>query len=226
MDSNTAWRGNGESVMIRVRWWPVLVVGTLLGMAWCVGAITSIAVADEAVGEGASQLTFQQPTTSEDTVSLVVRLTDAEGQPIARAQVEFSVSPDFFGDRPVSLQTAITNADGLATLRYVPTWDGAHRMTGHFAGNADFQPGEATIVMTVSGAADGEVPLAQGGASLGVVRLWAAPAVTLGAAIVWLLIVGVLVRVGWGVWRERDLGESAIALPGTAVEESPGDSGR
>lgn len=184
------------------RTWSMLAVGSLLVMAWCVGAITSIAVADEAVGERASQLAFQQPTTSGETVSLVVRLTDDEGQPIARAQMEFSVSPDFFGDRPVSLQTAITNTDGLATLKYVPTWDGAHRMTGYFAGNADFQPGEATIVMTVSGAAAGGVAI-DDGAPLDAVRLWAAPAVTAGAAIVWLLIVGVLVRVGWGVWRER-----------------------
>ncbi len=208
--------------MSRIAGWFVLAVAVMLALAWCGEAMTSNASADEADGEAEARLTFEQPTTNADTVSLPVRLTANDGQPIARARVEFFVSPDFFGERPVSLQTAITNADGLASLRYVPTWDGAHRITALFAGNSDYKPGETTIVMTVSGANADIAAIAGDGPSLGIVRLWAAPAVTIGAAIVWLLIVGVLVRVGWGVWRERDLGEDGMTLPETAVEKFRG----
>ncbi len=223
MNRNSTWRSRRGSMLRRIAGPAVLAVAVMLAVAWWGEAMTGTALADEAVVEAAAQLTFEQPITNEDTVSLLVRLTADDGQPIARARVEFFVSPDFFGDRPVSLQTAITNADGLASLKYVPTWDGAHRMTALFAGNADYQPGETTIVMTVSGAV--AVP-APAGETLHFLRLWAAPAVTLGAALVWFLIAGVLVRVGLGIWRERDLGEDANALPGTAIEKLPSGTDR
>ena len=102
--------------MNRILGWPVLAVAVLLAVAWAGDPMFSTVSADEAVGEAKARLTFQRPTTNEDTISLAVRLTAADGQPIARARVEFFVSPDFFGEHPVSLQTAITNTDGLATL--------------------------------------------------------------------------------------------------------------
>jgi len=207
--------------MARTLTWLGIAVAVMSALGWLAHGSPSPALADEAIGEAETRLAFEQPVTRGDTVSLLVRLTADDGQPIARARVEFFVSPDFFGERPVSLQTAITNTDGLASLKYVPTWDGAHKVTALFAGNSDYQPSEVTTVMMVSGAGAGSaaVAMAAGGASLGVLRLWAAPTVTLGAAIVWLLIAGVLVRVGWGIWRERDLGEDVITLPGTAVEK-------
>ncbi len=223
MDRHTAWRSRRASVMRRIAGPPVLAVVLMLAVAWWGVAVTSTALADEAVIEVVARLTFEQPTTNEDTVSLQVRLTTDDGQPLARARVEFFVKPDFFGERPVALQTAVTNADGLASLNYVPTWEGVHRVTAIFAGDSDYQPGEATTVMTVSGLASPHLPDAD---SLAILQRWAAPAVTAGAAIVWLLIVGVLVRVGWGVWRERDLGEDVIALPGTAVTRLPGGTDR
>ncbi len=201
--------------MIRIVTWLGITVAVMAAMGWVTHG-PSTALADEAVGKVQAGITFDEPVTAGEGVSLSVRLTGDDGQPIVRARVEFFVNPDFFGERPVALQTAITNADGLASLKYVPTWDGAHRVTALFAGNSDYQPGEVTTVMTVSGTVTAPVSESE---SLHVLRQWAAPAVTLGAAIVWLVILGVLVRVGWGVWQERDLGTDVIELPGTAVEK-------
>ncbi len=222
MDRKTTWRRR-ERLVRRIAGLPILAVVLLLASAWWGAATTTTASADEAVVEAAARLAFEQPTTNEDTVSLQVRLTTDDGQPLARARVEFFVTPDFFGERPVALQAALTNADGLASLKYVPTWEGSHRVTAIFAGNADYQPDEVTTMMTVSGVTSPHLPDAD---SLAILQLWAAPAVTLGAAIVWLLIVGVLVRVSWGVWRERDLGEHAMELPRTAVAQLPGGTNR
>ncbi len=223
MDRNTTWRTRRVSVVRRIASPPVLAVVLLLAVAWWGEAMTGTASADEAVVEAVAQLAFEQPKTNEDTVSLQVRLTADDGQPLARARVEFFVRPDFFGERPVALQTVLTDAKGLASLNYVPTWEGVHRVTAIFAGDSDYQPGEATTVMTVSGVASPHLPDAD---SLAILQLWAAPAVTVGAIIVWLLIIGVLVRVGWGVWRERDLGEPVISLPGTVVTQLPGGTDR
>ena len=211
--------------MSRIAGWLALGVVVMLATAWSGEVITRTALADEAVREAAARLTFAQPTTGGDTVLLSVRLTGADGQPIARTRVEFLVRPDFFGERPISLPTAITNADGVATLKYVPTWDGAHKVTALFAGNTDYRPGEVTTVMAVSGAVATPIPE---GNSLGALRLWAAPAVTLGAVIVWLIIAGVLVRVGWGVWQAGRRSEERVpALPSErAIGRLPGSTYR
>ncbi len=216
MARNTTWQRRGGSVMSRIITWLGITVAVMSALGWVAHGTPSTAFADEAVVKAQAGLTFNEPVTADEGVSLSVRLTADDGQPIARARVEFFVNPDFFGERPVSLQTVITNADGLASLKYVPTWNGVHRVTALFAGNSDYQPGEVTTVMTVSGTVTAPASKVE---SLHVLRQWAAPAVTLGAAIVWLLIVGVLVRVGWGVWQERDLGKDVIGLPSTAVEK-------
>ncbi len=223
MVRSTTWRRRTSCVMVRIITWLGIAVAVMAALGWVTHGSLSTALADEAVGKVQAGLTFDEPVAAGEEISLSVRLTADDGQPIARARVEFFVNPDFFGERPVSLQTVITNADGLASLKYVPTWDGAHRVTALFAGNSDYQPGEVTTVLTVSGTVTAPI---SNGESLHVLRQWAAPAVTLGAIIVWLLIVGVLVRVGWGIWQERDLGKEVIGLPGTAVEKPPGGTDR
>lgn len=213
---STTWRRRGRSAMIRIITWLGITVAVMSALGWVAHGPPSTALADEAVGQVQTGLTFDEPVAAGEGISLSVRLTADDGQPISRARVEFFVNPDFFGERPVSLQTVITNADGLASLKYVPTWNGVHRVTALFAGNSDYQPGEVTTVMTVSGTVTAPASKVE---SLHVLRQWAAPAVTLGAIIVWLLIVGVLLRVGWGVWQERDLGKDVVELPRTAVEK-------
>ncbi len=223
MNRNSTWRSRRGSMLKGIAGPAVLTVALMLALAGWGDALTSTASADEGAVQAPARLTFEQATTNEDAVSLLVRLTADDGQPLARARVEFSVTPDFFGERPVALQTVLTDANGLASLSYVPTWEGVHRVTAIFAGDSDYRPGEATTVMTVSGVASPHLPDAD---SLAILQLWAAPAVTVGAIIVWLLIRGVLVRVGWGVWRERDLGEPVISLPGTVVTQLPGGTDR
>lgn len=209
--------------MVRIITWLGIGVAVVSALGWAALGPAGTALADEALGKAKAGLTFGESVAAGEGVSLSVRLTTGDGQPIVREVVDFFVTPDFFGEQPVLLQRALTNAEGIATLTYAPTWNGTHAMTARFGGSADYQPRDVTMVMTVSGVAPLDLNDAD---SLGVVRLWAAPAVTLGAAIVWLIIAGVMIRVGWGVWHAGRRETWAPALPETAAERPAGSTYR
>lgn len=84
-------------------------------------------------------LSFEEPQGSggQEGVTVAVRLTTVDGQPLSRRLVELFVTPAFFGERPVALRSALTDATGTARLTYVPSWEGTHRLTARFAGDEE-----------------------------------------------------------------------------------------
>ncbi len=209
--------------MVRIITWLGIGVAVVLALGWLAHGPSGTALADEAIANAEAGLIFDEALPAGDGVSLSVRLTTAGGQPLARETVSLFVTPDFFGEQPVLLQRVLTNADGIAALTYTPTWNGTHAMTAQFDGSTDYQPAETTTVMKISGVALTPVPDT---ASLGAVRLWAAPAVTAAAAIVWLIIAGVMARVGWGVWYAGRRVEWVPALPATTAKRPAGSTYR
>lgn len=205
-----------------------MMIGNATRLACAIGLATTVALgvaiaggpamaAEPAVSAGV-QVAFEEPATTEGGVSVTVVLTTADGEPIPRQPVDFFVTPDFFGDRSLPLQTAITNAAGEATITYAPTWNGAHRLTASFAGDGLYQAGEGNAVLTVSG-----LPTSHESepAALGAIRQWAGPGAVAGTIIVWLLLAGVLFRVGWGIWKVGHQGEERRRVPSPETARGP-----
>lgn len=193
-----------------------------MGLALAVAVVHLVsaggALADEPPGTTTVTMAFEQPqaTAEGGELSLSVRLVTSDGEPITRQPVEFFVTPDFLGERPVSIQTAITNADGVATVRYAPTWEGEHPITARFAGDESYQPAEATSTLQLTGVPSPEIPVEE---HLTALRRWATPGAVVVVLTLWLVLAAVPVRVGWGVWRAGRRGEAETApvpegLPG------------
>lgn len=160
--------------------------------------------ADESSETSAVTVTFQQPVAREgNRISIAVRLATSGGEPVTRQPVEFFVTPDFIGERPVFIVAALTNKDGIASITYEPTWDGEHRMTARYAGSHTYQPAEAASVLQLTGVPPIEIPTEE---HLNLLRQWAAPGAIAVVLTVWLLLAGVAFRVGWGIIRAGNRG--------------------
>jgi hypothetical protein len=174
---------------------------------------TGTALAEGPAPEAAPvSMTFEQPAPSADGngLSLSVRLARADGGAVARQPVEFFVTPDFIGERPVAIKTALTNADGMATVTYTPTWEGEHRITARYNGDGTFQPAEVTSALQLTGLSLAEIPADE---HLNPLRQLATPGAVSVVLAVWLTLAAVFVRVGWGVWRTGQRGEADISPP-------------
>ncbi len=178
------------------------------------------ALADEPPDAAPVTMTFEQPEARGEGhgLSISVRMASAEGEPIARQPVEFFVTPDFLGERPVSIRTALTNADGVATVPYTPTWEGEHRITARYGGDETHQPTEVTSALELTGVPSTEIPVEE---HLSTLRQWAPPGAIAAVLAVWLVLAAVPVRVGWGVWRAGRRGETEIS-PVPEAEGLPG----
>ena len=198
----------------------VLTMGLALAVTVAYLVSTGGALADEPPGTAPVTMTFEQPEVrgEGDGLAISVRITSAAGEPIARRPVEFFVTPDFMGERPVSIRTALTNADGVATVPYTPTWEGKHRITARYAGDETYQPTEATSTLQLTGVPSVEIAMDE---HLSVLRQWATPGAVAVVHAVWLVLAAVPVRVGWGVWRAGRRGETKVS-PVPEAEGLPG----
>jgi hypothetical protein len=154
--------------------------------------------ADESGPSASAALTFDDPEVNEGAIAVSVRLSTPDGQPIAHQPVDFFVTPDFFGERPIPLRSARTDSQGRATITYVPSWEGAHLITARFTGDTEILSADASATLQVGGVVlaekSSDVPLSP----LRALAPTAAAAVTL---IVWLVLALVVVRVGWGIFN-------------------------
>lgn len=181
------------------------------------GAAT--ASADESTATAATTLTLQQPRegSGTDAVSIPARLTDAEGNPLGNAPVDFSVSTDFFGERPAELGTVVTDATGTATLVYEPTWEGTHEITASYGGDATHAASETTSTVDVSGPFPRYAPESM---RLEALQRWAPAGAILLATTVWALLAFVAVRTMSGIARAgaRATAEEASWAVGAGTE--------
>ncbi len=202
-----------------------MTMGLALAVAVAYLVSTGGALADEPPGAAPVTMIFEQPEArgEGDGLSISVRIASAEGEPIARQPVEFFVTPDFLGERPVSIRTALTNADGVATVPYTPTWEGEHRITARYGGDETHRPAEVTSALELTGVPSTDIPVEE---HLSTLRQWAPPGAITAVLAIWLTLAMVVTRVGWGVWRAGRHGEAEVS-PAPEAEGLPGaTSGR
>ena len=176
----------------------IVLAAVLAMVALGLVAGTGPTLADESSDATPVTATFQQAVARGDGgISVSVRLASADGEPVARQPVEFFVTPDFLGERPVFIRAAVTNKDGVSSIIYEPTWEGEHRITAHYAGDDTHEPIEATSVLQLSGLPLTDLPVED---HLSPLRRWATPGAIAVVLVVWLILATVVFRVGWGIW--------------------------
>jgi hypothetical protein len=192
-------------------------VGALLAAAaMAVGALAPAAPAGAEAPAAPAQLTLQAAPPADDpsAVVLTARLLGPDGQPLGNAAVTFFVRSDDFGGVAVRVASATTDAAGYARVRYAPTWRGPQDVTARFDGGAGVGPAQAAtrfVAQAVAPAYRPEpAPLA--GVRRGV--SWAAATVGVG---VWVLLLGVLVRVVRELPRAAQRIEASARIPGAAA---------
>ncbi len=119
----------------------LLVIGTDT-FSFAVGgssALTKITLAVRDIGGSDSKV-----------LSIAARLFDAD-RPLGSQTLDFFVTTDFFGNRPVNIGQAVTDATGTASVAYQPRWEGAHVITVRFQGNAKYASAETSLTTEVTG---------------------------------------------------------------------------
>ena len=93
--------------------------------------------------------------TDRQSVILSVRLLSDQDQPLSGATVTFYMITTVFGERLMKAGDALTDATGIASLIYEPTWVGDHTVVVRFPGD----PQHASTQTTFQFAATGPVPV-------------------------------------------------------------------
>ncbi len=195
-----------------------VLAAALVTVALGLVASTAPTLADESSDTTPVTAIFQQAVARGDGgISVSVRLASANGEPVARQPVEFFVTPDFLGERPVFIRAALTNTDGIASVNYEPTWNGEHRITALYAGDDTHLPVEATSVLQLTG-----VPPAQllADEHLNPLRRWATPGAIVVVLSVWSMLAFVAYRVGWGIWSAGRRCDPLLPTVDEAVAET------
>lgn len=135
---------------MRTRWIrPILVLVAVLLLPAAVLAQTA---PTEATQPGApTTLQMQAAPAANGWLRVEARLTGADGRPQGMQDITFWLNANFFGDRPVKLGHAATDANGVATLQYQPSWDGEQRLEADFAGGAGLAPAAAKHTLALTG---------------------------------------------------------------------------
>ena len=128
-----------------------------------------------------------------DVLTLTANLS---GAPPAGAAIAFAVVTTEFGqEMEVAIGTAELARNGSASITYTPTWGGSQKFVAHLTGTPLAAPPSATATYTVAGSPAG--PLYAGAnqprpfSSVGRIFL---TALLTTVALVWLTLLGVLVR--------------------------------
>lgn len=167
--------------------------------------LAPMALADGDASTAPAAPAAKPPTVTLDTtagqkgaVVLTATVRDGDGKVISDADVRFYVQADFFAKRGALIGEGTTDTTGSVSVSYVPTWTGTNQFSAKFTG-ADGNPvtGQANFdvakVQPIQAKAPEEIPLVrQGTALLAVVA----------TAGVWLLMLTVIFRVGFGVKRQ------------------------
>lgn len=101
------------------------------------------------LADGPSTVTLQplppsaQPS-GQESVILSARLSDAKG-PVGGEPVTFYIVTNVFGERLMKVGQALTDATGMASVAYQPSWAGDHTVVARFGGGADYAATQASF---------------------------------------------------------------------------------
>lgn len=131
----------------------------------------------------ATSLEFSGEQEEDGHVLLTATLTDADGQPVADAPVHFAVQTTLLEvSGEVTVAEVTTDADGLASAEYEPTFGGQIEAVARFEGVGFYNESDATASFEVT---QFEPAYVAGQTPLGVVREWVPVAVALVVLGIW-----------------------------------------
>lgn len=84
-------------------------------------------------------------------VTMSVRLTNTSGEPLKAEPVSFWVLSPMFGGRLMNLGEIETDAAGIASIVYRPTWTGPHKAEARFAGTDAYDSTRTPISFNAAG---------------------------------------------------------------------------
>jgi hypothetical protein len=98
--------------------------------------------ADGPAGVTLEALPLQEAAPGQESIVLSARLTSDAG-PVAGVPVTFYVVTTVFGERLMKVGEALSDATGIASVLYRPSWEGEHTAVARYAGN-DVYPATQT----------------------------------------------------------------------------------
>jgi hypothetical protein len=130
------------------------------------------------------------------TVLLTARTVKAGGRAASNQTVNFFVIADFFGKRPIPIGSGTTDTAGTTAIIYRPTWTGRHRFEADLAGSSASAPAiaEADLKSLLAPYQSGPRPLLA-------IRQTVGMTVAGAAVLVWLFLLGLLLRVTIAIAR-------------------------
>jgi hypothetical protein len=149
----------------------------------------------------------------EGWILISARFTTVDGHPVDGREVRFFLDTGFLGRGRLSLGSNSTDAAGEAGVRYIPNWDGTHRLTAIIS-PSDGKPGaDSTITFEVSGARGPYHPEPPALQPLG---RWTLVVAGLMVVVVWATMAVLLLRTVGGIWvagRKADQAERYAPPP-------------
>jgi DNA-binding beta-propeller fold protein YncE len=127
--------------------------------------------------------------------------------PVAGVPITFYVVTTVFGERLMKVGESLSDATGMSSVLYRPTWDGDHTAVARFAGTEDYAPTQASFHFDVLEAESLYEPADFG---LNPVRQWLPAAVGLFVLAVWGSMIFALLSTVRGI---RAAGAGVAAVP-------------
>lgn len=90
-------------------------------------------------------VTLTDQAAGQATVTLSAKLSADDGTPARGEQVVFYELSSVFGERLMTLGSAMTDATGTASLPYEPTWKGQHTVVVRYGGDSEYTPAQTTF---------------------------------------------------------------------------------
>jgi len=87
------------------------------------------------------------------SVTISVRLVNAQREALKAVPISFYVLSPMFGGRLMKIGEVPTNAVGIASIVYRPTWVGPHKAMARFAGDGDYEQVSTPITFNAAGPA-------------------------------------------------------------------------
>lgn len=186
----------------------------LAALALCLWAAPSV-LADGPAGKTTQTVLEPLPATSQapgqPSTTLSVMLRSSGGPAVRGEPVTFYVLTSVFGERLMNVGQVLTDAAGIASLVYKPTWEGEHTVVAAFGGDADYAPTRSTFQFSATGLVSVHEPAPFG---LELIRQWLPLAVGAVVLAVWAVLGLIVVRTVVGI---RALASTAVPVAGPMV---------
>jgi hypothetical protein len=132
---------------------------------------------------------------------VMVTLTTEDGRYVGNRTLRVVEPVDFFGRREAVLGTVVTDGTGMAAVTYQPSHASEHIIVVRFAGDTEYAPSKAELVIDVAEAIS---PFPEEGTPLASVGMGLAVFLGFLGIAFWAVLLGVVGRTAWHIkWAAR-----------------------